>query len=160
MKAERTLRLQTREVYQLFERRISDDRLFIDAVLHKINSVIWWSRRHDPAALKVLHEMEQQLNTLTQEFAFEMKRYEDLLSKKKEFKDKRINFGVHFHTKITVRNPISMKLAELIEVYDQLIAILKLLRVARCFETDKAYFIYMKQKQKHTNQTLSRVFLS
>ncbi|OJY38308.1 MAG: hypothetical protein BGO90_02050 [Legionella sp. 40-6] len=160
MKAEMTLNLRTREVYKLFERRISGDRLFIEAILHKMNIVIGRCHRQDPVALKALCEMEQQLNTLAQEFAAEIKRFEILLSKKKEFKDKQINFVVQFYPKITVCNPLSMKLAELIEIYDQLIAILKLLRLVGCFDTDQAYFTHMKQKQKLTNQALSRVILS
>ncbi|WP_040534087.1 AcaB family transcriptional regulator [Legionella drancourtii] len=157
MKAEITLNLRTREVYKLFERRISGDRLFIEAILHKMNIVIGRCRRQEPAALKMLYEMEQQINALTQEFASEIKHFEMLLSKKKEFKDKQINFVVQFYPRIIVCNPLSMKLAELIEVYDQLIATLKLLRLAGCFETDQTYFTHMKQKQKLTNQSLSRI---
>ncbi|WP_457589177.1 AcaB family transcriptional regulator, partial [Legionella pneumophila] len=110
--------------------------------------------------LKMLSEMEQQLNVLTEEFTSEVKRFEELLAKKKEFKDKQINFVVQFYPKIIVCNPLSMKLTELIEVYDRLIATLKLLRLTGCFETDEAYFTHMKQKQKLTNQSLSRIILS
>lgn len=159
MKAEITLNLRTREVYKLFERKISGDRLFIEAILHKMNIVIGRCRRQDPVALKVLYEMEQQINTLAQEFAAEVKRFEVLLSKKKEFKDKQINFVIQFHPKIIISNPINMKLAELIEIYDQLISILKLLRLAGCFDTEQAYFNHIKQKQKIANQSLSRIIL-
>ncbi len=159
MKAEITLNLRTREVYQLFERKISGDRLFIEAILHKINIVIGRCRRQDPVALKILYEMEQQLNTLAQEFAAEVKHFEMLLSKKKEFKDKQINFVVQFYPKIAVSNPLSMKLAEFIEIYDRLIAILKLLRLAGCFDTDEIYFSKIKQHQKSTNQVLSKILL-
>ena len=159
MKAEITLNLRTREVYQLFERKINGDRLFIEAILHKINRVIGKCRHQDPVALKGLSDMEQQINALAQKFAAETKHFEAILSKKKELKDKQINFVVQFNPKIIVCNPLSMKLAELIEVYDQLIAILKLLRLAGCFENDQAYFSHMKQKQKLTNQSLSRIIL-
>ncbi|AGN14968.1 TPA: DUF1845 domain-containing protein [Legionella pneumophila] len=160
MKAEITLNLRTREVYKLFERKISGDRLFIDVILHKMNIVIGQNRKPNPMALKMLSEMEQQLNSLTNAFSSEIRRFEELLAKKKEFKDKQINFVVQFHPKIIVCNPLSIKLAELIEVYDQLIATLKLLRLAGCFETDQAYFIHMKQKQKLTNQSLSKIILA
>ncbi|AWN72453.1 AcaB family transcriptional regulator [Legionella anisa] len=159
MKAEITLNLRTREVYKLFERKISGDRLFIDAILHKMNIAIGQYRKQNPMALKMLHEIEQQLNSLTNEFASEIKRFEELLAKKKEFKGKQINFVVQFHPKIIVCNPLSTKLAELIDVYDQLMATLKLLRLTGCFETDQAYFIHMQQKQKLTNQSLSRIIL-
>ncbi|CZH49470.1 AcaB family transcriptional regulator [Legionella pneumophila serogroup 1] len=159
MKAEITLGLRTREVYKLFERKISGDRLFIDAILHKINIVISRCRKQDPMALKILCETEQQLDALAQEFAAEIKRFEELLSKKKEFKDKQINFVVQFHPRIIVCNPISMKLADLIVVYDQLIATLKLLQLAGCFDTDEIYFSNLKHHQKSTNQVLSKVLL-
>lgn len=104
--------------------------------------------------------MEKQLNLLTQEFASEIKRFEEILFKKKEFKDKQINLVEQFYPRMIVSNSISLKLVELIEIYDQLIAILKLLRLAGCFETDESYFANIRQKQKLTNQTLSRFFLS
>ncbi|AOU64469.1 AcaB family transcriptional regulator [Legionella pneumophila] len=159
MKAEITLNLRTQEVYKLFERKISGDRLFIEAILYKMNIVIGRCRRQDPVALKMLYEMEQQLNTLAQEFAAKVKRFEILLSKKKVFKDKQINFVVQFYPKITVSNTLSMKLAELIEIYDRLIAILKLLRLAGCFNTDEIYFSNIKHHQKSTNQVLSKILL-
>ncbi|HAT1727732.1 TPA: DUF1845 domain-containing protein [Legionella pneumophila] len=159
MKAEITLNLRTREVYKLFDRKISGDRLFIEAILHKINIVMGQYHKQDPSTLKVLHEIEQQLNALTQKFTSEIKRFEELLSKKKEFKDKQINFVVQFHPKIIICNPLSMKLAELIEVYDQLIATLKLLRLAGCFDTDEIYFSNIKYHQKSTNQVLSKILL-
>ncbi|CEK11626.1 AcaB family transcriptional regulator [Legionella hackeliae] len=159
MKAEITLNLRTREVYKLFERKISGNRLFIDAILHKMNIAIGQNRKQNSMALKMLSEMEQQLNSITNEFVSEIRRFEGLLAKKKEFKGKQINFVVQFHPKIIVCNQLSIKLAELIEVYDQLMATLKLLRLTGCFETDQAYFIHMKQKQKLTNQSLSRIIL-
>ncbi|HAT2116412.1 TPA: DUF1845 domain-containing protein [Legionella pneumophila] len=159
MKAEITLNLRTREVYKLFERKISGDRLFLHSILHKINIIIGRCRKQDPITLKVLYEIEQQLNALTQELTSEIKRFEELLSKKKEFKDKQINFVVQFHPKIFICNPLSLKLAELIEVYDQLIATLKLLRLAGCFDTDEIYFNNIKHHQKSTNQVLSKILL-
>ncbi|MCZ4721531.1 hypothetical protein [Legionella pneumophila] len=159
MKAEITLNLRTREVYKLFERKISGDRLFIDAILHKINIVIGKCSKQDPVALRVFYEMEKQLNALTKEFSSEIKRFEDLLTKKKEFKDKQVNFVVQFYPKIIVCNPMSIKLAELIEVHDLLIATLKLLRLAGCFDTDEIYFSNIKHHQKSTNQVLSKILL-
>ncbi|HAT7033767.1 TPA: DUF1845 domain-containing protein [Legionella pneumophila] len=159
MKAEITLNLRTREVYKLFKRKISGDRLFIDAILHKMNIAIGQNHKQNPITLKILREMEQQLNSLTNEFASEIRRFEGLLAKKKEFKGKQINFVVQFHPKIIVCNQLGVKLAELIEVYDQLMATLKLLRLTGVFETDQAYFIHIKQKQKLTNQSLSRIIL-
>ncbi|HAT1803906.1 TPA: AcaB family transcriptional regulator [Legionella pneumophila] len=159
MKAEITLNLRTREVYKLFERKISRERLFVEAILHKVNIIIGRCRKQDPIAIKALIEMDQQVNTLMQKFSSETKRFEILLNKKKEFKDKQINFVVQFYPKIMICNPLSMKLAELIEVYDQLIAILKLLRLAGCFDTDETYFNNIKYYQKTINQALSTILL-
>ena len=88
------------------------------------------------------------------------KRFEGLLSKKKDFKDKQINFVAQFHPKIKVNNPIGMILADLIEIYDQLIAILKLIRLAGCFDTSEAYFYNIKSHQKLANQVLSKILLN
>lgn len=159
MKAEITLNLRTREVYKLFERKINRDRLFIEAILHKINAVLGRCRKQDPIAIKTLNAMDQQVNALAQKFSAEIKRYEVLLSKKKEFKDKPISFVVQFHPKLIVCNPLSMKLAEVIETYDNLIANLKLLRLIGCFDTDEAYFNNIKRYQKTANKVLSELIL-
>lgn len=86
MKAEITLNLRTREVYKLFERKISGNRLFIDAILHKMNIIIGQNRKQNLMALKMLHEIEQQLNSLTNAFASEIRRFEELLAKKKSLR--------------------------------------------------------------------------
>ncbi|MFT4059658.1 MAG: hypothetical protein QM652_08930 [Legionella sp.] len=159
MKAEITLNLRTREVYKLFERKISGDRLFVEAILHKFNIIIGRCSKQDPIAIKALNVMDQQVNVLAQKFSAETKRFEILLSIKKEFKDKPINFVVQFHPKIIVCNPLSMKLAEVIEAYDSLIANLKLLRLVGCFDTDEAYFKNIKKYQKTANKALSELIL-
>lgn len=157
MKAEITLNLRTREVYKLFERKISGDRLFIEAILRKMNGVVGGCRKQDPLAIKSFHQIENQLKELTNEFGSEVKRYEGLLSKKKEFKGKEINIVVQFLPKIAVSNTLSLLLAEFIESYDKLIAILKLLRLAGCFESEGDYFVNLRQVQKAVNRALSGV---
>ncbi|HDU7890476.1 hypothetical protein [Legionella pneumophila] len=160
MKAEITLNLRTREVYKLFERKISGDRLFIDAILHKMNIIISRCHKQDSAAFKVLYEMEKLLDTLIQEFVSETKRFEALLFKKKEFKDKQINFVVQFHPKIIISNPTSEKLVALIEAYDLLVALMKLLHLCGCFDSNNSYLNNVRNLQKTVNKNLSHILLS
>ncbi|HFL2715788.1 TPA: hypothetical protein ACGWTM_002976 [Legionella pneumophila] len=160
MKAELTLNLRTREVSKLFERRINSNTLFVEAILHKINKIIAKANKQDLLALKALSDIEQELTLLTQKFTSESKRLGDLISKMKEFKDKKINFVVQFHPTIEVTNPINLKLAELISGYDELIATIKLLRLAGCFDSDESYFLNIKQYQKMANRVLSGILIS
>ena len=57
-------------------------------------------------------------------------------------------------------NPLAMQLIEFIEIYDKLIAILKLLHLAGCFESDEAYFGNIKRPQKMANTMLSDLILA
>lgn len=53
-----------------------------------------------------------------------------------------------------------MQLIEFIEIYDKLIAIVKLLHIAGCFESDEAYFGNIKRLQKIANAMLSALILA
>ena len=58
---------------------------------------------------------------------------------------------------ITVSNPLGMRLVEFIEIYDQLVATIKLLNLAGCFMSDNDYYTNIKRIQKLANQMLSNV---
>ena len=154
------LSLRTHEVYQLFERRISGDRLFIEAILHKFNIALNHSRQQPPKALTRYTAMQQTMIGITQEFNNEAVRFEGVLTKKKNFENKKISYAVKFQPSIIVTNPLAMQLIEFIEIYDKLIAIVKLLHLAGCFESDEAYFGNIKRLQKMANQMLSDLVLA
>jgi len=73
MQATIELALKTREVFKLFERRIDDDRLFIEAVLHKFNSVMRQCKQQMPGALFAYDQIEQALIALTRKFIDEVR---------------------------------------------------------------------------------------
>ena len=154
------LSLRTQEVYQLFVRRISGDRLFIEAILHKFNIALNHSRQQPPQALIRYTEMRQKITGLTQHFNSEAVRFETLLKKKKNFENKKISYAVKFQPSIIVTNPLTIQLIEFIEIYDKLIAILKLLHLAGCFDSDEAYFGNIKHFQKVANTMLSDLILA
>lgn len=159
MKASIELALRTREVNQLFHRKINGDRLFIEAILHKFNIVINRCNQQNPQALTAHKQIEQKLQDLTRQFTAEITKFEMLLTKKKYFDNKTINFLSQFHLKITVTNPLALQLIELIETYDKLIAMLKFLGLAGCFKEDEIYFENIKRIQKSTNSVLSKILL-
>lgn len=160
MKASIELSLRTREVYQLFQRKINGDRLFIEAILHKFNIVINRCQKKDPQALITYKQIEQLTQKLIKQFMNETIRFEQLLAKKKKFDSKNISITVQFLPSIIVTNPLAMQLIELIETYDKLTASLKLLHLAGCFDEDGIYFENAKRIQKLANQSLSRIILS
>jgi len=155
MQANIELSLRTREVHQLFERKINRDRLFIQAILHKFNIVINRCNKQEPKALLAYKQMEQKIQALTKQFRDEISRFELLLTRKKIFDGNKISYVVQFRPIITLTNPLAMQLVELIETYDELVATLKLLHLAGCFEEEQFYFVHVKRTQKLANQILS-----
>ena len=160
MKVSIELALRTREVYQLFERRISKDRLFIETILHKFNVIMSSCRQQDQLALTNHTRMKRNIIGLTQQFTDEIAQFETLLTKKKDFTNKKVNYIVKFRPKIILTNPLSMQLIEFIEIYDKLIALLKLLLLAGCFDSDEVYFGNIKRYQKIVNKMLSTIVLT
>ena len=151
------LNLKTREVYQLFQRKISGDRLFIAAILHQFNRVMGQCKQQNQSALVAFHQVEQSLSGLTQTFREETSRFEALLMTKENFTDINFHFVVQFRQSISVCNALGMRLVEFINTYDQLIATLKLLQLADFFESIDAYFTHIKRIQKSANRVLSQI---
>ena len=160
MQATIELALKTREVFKLLERKIDGDRFFIEAVLHKFNSVMRQCKQQVPRALVAYDQIEQALIALTRKFIDEANRFEAILASRKDFGDKKINFIAQFHTTITINTPLSMRLVGFIEAYDQLSAVLKLLHLAGCFVSENDYFSNINRIQKLANQMLSQIILS
>lgn len=52
-----------------------------------------------------------------------------------------------------------MRLIELIEAYDNLVATLKLLHLIGCFESDQDYYANITRIQKLANQMLSKIII-
>jgi len=160
MKASIELALRTREVNQLFERKINGDRLFIEAILHKFNIVINRCNQQDPHALIAYKQIEQQIQDLTRQFTTEITKFEMILQKKKILENKKIDFLAQFKPTISISNPLALQLVETIEVYDKLTAIMKLLNLAGCFETNTIYFGNIKRIQKIVNNGFSALLLA
>lgn len=160
MKVNIKLELRTREVYQLFERRISGERLFIDAILHKFNVVMNRCRQKDPQALASYKQMKQKIIEFTQQFTDEIARFETLLAIKKDFARTKVSYIPQFGPVIIVTNPLTILFIEFIEIYDKLIAALKLLQLAGCFKSDEIFWGNTKRFQKIANQMLSNLVLT
>lgn len=153
------LALRTREVFKLFERKIDNDRLFIHAILHKFNIVMSYSKQQGLQTSSTFRQIEQPMITLTQQFNDEVSRFNEVLNKRKNFNSTKVNFIAQFHPMIAVSNPLSMRLVEFIEVYDQLIATVKLLHLAGCFMSNTDYYANIKRIQKLANKMLSHAML-
>ena len=146
------LHLKTREVYKLFELKISDTRFFMDAVLRKINRI-------DLVAPEIQLQIEQDLRSLITEFSQKSAFFEKMLDKNKNIQAKVVNIIPQFYSKITVTNKLGLLLIEFIEIYDNLIAIIKLLHLAACFDSDEAYYTNLRNVKKMGNRMLSNLLL-
>ena len=146
------LHLKTREVYKLFELKISDTRFFMDAVLRKINRI-------DLVAPKIKLQIEQDLRSLIAEFSQKTACFEKMLDNNKNIRIKSINVSTQFHTKIIITNKLGILLVEFIERYDSLIALIKLLHLSGYFDSKQAYYINRKHVKKMGNKMLSKLLL-
>ena len=160
MQATSKLALRTREVFNLFKRTINGDRLFIDAILHKFKIVMSQHEHQTPNRLMAFNEIKQAMITLTQQFSDEVSRFEQILAKRKALNDKKINFIEQFHPSIIVSNTLCLYLIEFIEMYDKLVALIKLLHLAECFTSDNDYYANLQRIQTVANKMLSRVMLT
>lgn len=160
MKASIELSLCTREVYKLFERKIGGNRFFIEAILHKMNIVINRCQNQESRSIAIYKQVEQKILNLTQQFTDEVERFDALLSKKKEFASKKVNFVIQFHPSLIISNHLGIQIIQLIEAYDKLVAPVKLLHLAGCLGTDELYYENMTRYQKVANQVLSTLMLT
>ncbi len=146
------LHLKTRDVYRLFELKINDTRDFIDSVLRKINHI-------ELITPKTHLQIERDLRSLISEFAHKTELFEKMLDNNRNIKAKAINITSQFHIKITITNKLGLLLVEAIRTYDNLIALIKLLHLAACFDSDATYYTNLKNVKKMGNKMLSNLLL-
>lgn len=160
MKTTVTLELKTREVHHLFKRKISSSRLFIDAILHKLNKLIGLRKKGLPETEEHYQVIKQHLNDLNQYLEAEAKRFQEFVQKDPLLKNKTISFKAQFFPEIRVENSLTVTLIACIEQYDKLITIIKLLYLAGYFKSTQDYYANIKRTQKIANQALSKIILS
>jgi hypothetical protein len=157
MKVTITLNLKTREAHQLFQRKINGDRLFINAILHKLNKITGLCRKEAPGAQETYQNIEKSILSLTQQFSDEIIRFRRILQKKTGLGDKKITITPTFHSQIIIENPLTACLTKFIETYDNLVATLKLLYLAGSFESEQIYYANITPIQKIVNQALGKM---
>jgi len=104
--------------------------------------------------------MEQRIVALTQQYINDTERFETLLAKKNSFVNMKLSYIIQFRPVITVTNRLALNLIEFVEVYDKLLALLKMLHLAGCFEADNDFFNNIKRYQKIANIILSSLMLA
>ena len=146
------LHLKTHEVYRLFELKISDKRFFMDAVLQKIHRI-------DLVTPEIKLPIEQNIRSLIAEFTEKIAYLERVVANNKNIRAKEINVIPQFYSKMIVTNKTGLLLVELIESYDNLISLIKLLNLAACYDSDEAYYANLRQVKKMGNRMLSQILL-
>ncbi len=157
MKTSVTLELKTREAYQLFTRKIKDDRLFIDAILSKINKVTKCYNKEISVAEEQYHLISQSLTELTQQFELETKQYLALIQENPTLKDKTITIKPQFIQVVKLETPLTDTLVTLIGQYDHLLSTIKLLHLIGCFKNTSTYYSNIKRIQIMMNSLLSSI---
>ncbi len=155
-----TLELKTREAHHLFKRTISGNRLFIDAILHKLNKIVALSKK-DGAKTEACYQItKQRLRNLTNYFSNENLQLLEVIQREPALKGKTITFKAQFYPKISLENSLTYELIKLIERYDALISTAKLLYLTGCFESESAYYTNIKRFQVMINQALGQIVIT
>ncbi len=157
MKTSITLELKTREVHHLFTRKIKGDRLFIDAILHKLNGLAGQQKKGSLASEELYQVTQERLNKLAQQFEDQTEFFLRLIQKNPLLKNKTITVKAQFFPQICIDNQLTFSLIKLIQQYDTLISTIKLLHLAGCFENTQTYYENIKSAQASANYTLSQI---
>lgn len=159
MKATITLELKTREVHHLFTRTINNKRLFMDAILHKLNQIAGAYQKEMPNADLRYQSIQEDLQNLTQYLADQTKLLMATLQKNLVLCDKTLTFKTQFFPVVRLENPLAFTLVTCIEQYDKLVMTIKLLHLAGCFESTQAYYANIKRIQKVVSCGLSGIIV-
>ncbi|KTD23919.1 hypothetical protein [Legionella maceachernii] len=151
MKANLELTLITREVHYCFVRKVKDKRYLIPAIQHRINRLMNTSQQNNEQATLLLKEFKGKITELTDHFIAETTRFKELLQQKALFHNKPIHFIGQFRKKMILENELSPLLAYFLECYDRLVAILKLLHLAGCFNSEKDFKHTLNNYHKMAN---------
>ena len=143
--------LKTYEVYKLFRLKIGNKRFFIEAVLRKLNTIYMQP--------EIYQKVTKDLLALTDQFTKEAAYFEKMLNKKPHIQAKNISVNTQFHPRIMANNKSDLLLVEFIQSYDKLIATVKLLHLAGCFESKDAYYANFRSIQKIGNRMFSQILL-
>lgn len=157
MKTSVTLELKTREAYQLFTRKIKDDRLFIEAVLHKLNKIAGQYKNRSRATEAAYHSTKQKLNKLEKQFESDTRKYQDLTQQHPILHNTTITVKAQFFPTIMIKNSLILAFIQLIQRYDALLSTIKMLHLAGCFETTPAYYANIRRVQTALNQTVGHI---
>lgn len=146
------LQLKTREVYRLFELKINGKHLFIDSVFRKIHRI-------HLVTPEIHRQVEQELRELIAKFTQKTVSFEKMLDRNKSIKAKAVDVIPQFHFRVIVTNKLGLLLVEFIELYDNLIALMKLLHLSGCFDSNEAYNANIRNVKKMGNRMLSDLLL-
>ena len=154
------LTLANKEAHRLFTRRTKDGMLFFDAVIQKITYLLKRCQAEQAYSLLSLYKIQESIYIQTNEFCDELVKFEGLLEKKKYLNGKTITFVPKFYPECNLDSSIAADLVELVQVYDKLLSMLKLLRIAGSFANDEDYFSNLRRFFKDMNKLLSSIQLT
>ena len=150
-----TLTLTNQEVNRLFTREIKDGVNVYEKLMNKVEYLIKLCQRRRAYAFISLYQMNESIESLTQQFDEDIDRYEEILQKKKHLVGKKITYYPRHFPEVVFDNTLSGSLIKLFEIYDHLISLIKTLRAVGCFAHDDEYFNTLRHYFKEVNRLLS-----
>lgn len=155
-----TLKLSNVEVYRLFTRELKEGANFYEQVMNKLSGLLRCCKEKRVEAFLRVHQLSQEISRTTEYMYDELDKFEGILEKKKHLAGKKFTFNPAYFPEVRFDSGIACSLVELFEVYDHLISLLKLLRVAGCFSNDDDYFNNLRRYFKKINRLLSLLLLT
>lgn len=157
MQATMKLDIVNKETMNVFNRTISGKDNYFERVCVKIGLFIKDSLLNNAYALVTLYQLHDEIFNLSAYFDDEIDKFEGQIEKKKVLDPSKVNFIARYHHDIPYSNALTCALYELMERFDKLISILKLLHLSGSIES-KATFYQLKQRyQKRLNILLSQI---
>jgi len=157
MKATKELHLVNKETARIFTRKISSQRFFMTAVITRVNGLI-----HDCVLGKILALVEaSKINdlicTTTEELYDEIDKFEGLLERRNNFDHTKVKFMTQFKQEISCGSEININISNMIEAFDSLISIIKLVHLSDGFDSQATCFDVIKNIQKKINIMLGSI---
>ena len=157
MNAIMTLNLVNKESNRLFTRKIGDKRLFINAILVRINGLVHDALLGKTGALIESYKVNFGICNMTDFFYDEIDKYEGLLERRNGIDYSKVSFTSKFKHEISCDCEININFMGLIESFDKLTSIINLVYLSGGFDSRGSFYSVEKKIQKKLNSLLSQI---
>lgn len=157
MQATLKLNIVNKETMNVLNRTLPNKDNYFERVCVKIGLLIKESLLSNAYALVTLYQLHDEILNLSAYFDDELDKFEGQIEKKKMLDPSKVNFIAKYDYDMPYSNALAGSLYELMEVFDKLISMLKLLHLSGSIESRPAFYQLKQRYQKKLNLLLSQI---